>query len=545
MDKRPERLRTLIDAGIALSAELSLDGLLKRIAETAANVTGARYAALGVIDASGRELERFVTVGITDDEHAAIGDLPRGRGILGVLIHDVEPLRLSEIADDPRSVGFPPNHPPMHTFLGVPIVLRGIAYGNLYLTEKEGGGDFTEEDEDLVKLLAAQAAVAVENARLYESATAWLRQLESLNEIGNALASEAELAPLLGLITRRLRELLGARLVHIALPTAEGDLRIEAADGPEAERYVGLRTGDTVSKMQRVLERRRSERVDSSLDDPEMHQEIARRIGIHAALFVPLVVRDKAIGVLVAVDKQGQDIRFTDQDLRLAETFASRASVAVDLSQRVARDVLRRAVEAQEAERRRLAMELHDETGQDLTSILLGLRAVEEARSDEARTEALARVRELVVGAIHDVRRLAVELRPKALDDFGLAPALERLAETFSEQTGIEVSFEADLPDRRFPSELETALYRIVQEGLTNVLKHAHAEKVEVLVQRRNGAIRAEVRDDGVGFRPDQVRDEALGLSGVRERIALLNGRFEVGPGRGGTGTTLTVEVPE
>jgi signal transduction histidine kinase len=545
VEERPKRLRTLIDAGIALSAELSLDGLLQRITKTAAEVTEARYAALGVIDASGQELERFVTVGVTDEEHAAIGDLPRGRGILGVLIRDATPLRLSRIADDPRSVGFPPNHPPMHTFLGVPIVLRGVAYGNLYLTEKEGGGNFTADDEDLVKLLAAQAAVAIENARLYESATAWLRQLESLNEIGNALASEAELAPLLGLITRRLRELLDARLVHIALPTPDGDIRIEAADGPDAHELVGVRTADTVSKMQRVLERRRSERVDSSLEDPEMHQEIARRIGIHAALYVPLVVRDEAIGVLVAVDKQGRDIRFSDQDLRLAETFASRAAVAVDLSQRVARDALARAVAAQEAERRRLALELHDETGQDLTSILLGLRAVEDAQSEEDRAEALAAVRELVVGAIHDVRRLAVELRPKALDDFGLAPALERLAETFSEQTGIEVSFETDLPDQRLRSELETALYRIVQEGLTNVLKHARAEKVEVLVERRNGAIRAEIRDDGVGFRPEQIREEALGLSGIRERIALLNGRFDVRSGSHGTGTTLTVEVPE
>ncbi|HEX2506423.1 MAG TPA: GAF domain-containing protein [Gaiellaceae bacterium] len=545
MTERPERLRTLIDAGIALSAELSLDGLLERITRTAAEVTGARYAALGVIDASGSELERFVTVGVSEEEQAAIGDLPRGRGILGVLIRDVEPLRLSELADDPRSVGFPPNHPPMHTFLGVPIVLRGIAYGNLYLTEKEGGGDFTDADEDLVKLLAAQAAVAVENARLYESATGWLRQLESLNEIGNALASEAELPPLLGLITRRLRELLDARLVHIALPTADGDLRIEAADGPDAHAVVGIRTGQTVSKMQRVLERRRSERVDSSLEDPEMHQEIARRIGIHAALFVPLLVRDRAIGVLVAVDRQGRDIRFTDQDLRLAETFASRAAVAVDLSQRVARDALRRAVEAQEAERRRLAMELHDETGQDLTSILLGLKALEEAKSEEAQAVALAHVRELVVGAIHDVRRLAVELRPKALDDFGLAPALERLAETFSEKTGIDVSFETDLPGHRLRSEVETALYRIVQEALTNVLKHAQAEKVEVVVERRNGNVQALVRDDGVGFRPEEVREDALGLSGVRERIALLNGRFHVDTGAGGAGTVLTVEVPE
>src|SRR5204862_1185492 len=162
-------------------------------------LTGARYAALGVIDETGTELERFLTTGIDPETHAAIGELPRGRGILGVLIRNAEPLRLESIADDPRSVGFPPNHPPMRGFLGVPVLLRGVAYGNLYLTEKEGGADFTDEDEELVMLLASQAAVAIENARLYESATRWLRQLESLNEVGNALVGELELPTLLQL----------------------------------------------------------------------------------------------------------------------------------------------------------------------------------------------------------------------------------------------------------------------------------------------------------------------------------------------------------
>ena len=182
------RLRALVEAGIALASELSLDGLLQRLTELAAELTGARYAALGVIDPSGSRLERFITHGIDDATRAAIGDLPQGRGILGALITDAHPLRLHAIADDPRSVGFPANHPPMTTFLGVPVLLRGIAYGNLYLTEKEGGGDFTEEDQELVELLASQAAVAIENARLYESATRWSRQLESLMEVSGAMA---------------------------------------------------------------------------------------------------------------------------------------------------------------------------------------------------------------------------------------------------------------------------------------------------------------------------------------------------------------------
>ena len=217
-----DRLRVLVDAGIALSSELSLDALLQQIVETAAQLTGARYAALGVIDRTGHGLERFLTTGIDAETHAAIGDLPRGRGILGVLIRDAEPLRLHDLGDDPRSVGFPAHHPPMKSFLGVPILLRGVAYGNLYLTEKEGGGDFSDEDEELTQLLAAQAAVAIENTRLYETSTRWLRHFESMNEIGEALAGELELEPLLGLVARRLRSLIQARLVLIASRIALG-----------------------------------------------------------------------------------------------------------------------------------------------------------------------------------------------------------------------------------------------------------------------------------------------------------------------------------
>jgi len=175
------RLRALFESSVALTSELSLDALLQKLVETAASLTGARYAALGVIDESGNALERFVTTGIGSDAQEAIGELPHGRGILGVLIREARPLRLHDLTKDPRSVGFPSNHPPMKSFLGVPIMLRGVAFGNLYLTEKQSGDDFDEHDEELVSLLASQAAVAVENARLYESATRWSRQLESLH----------------------------------------------------------------------------------------------------------------------------------------------------------------------------------------------------------------------------------------------------------------------------------------------------------------------------------------------------------------------------
>ena len=273
--RMPDRMRALLDAGVALTSELSLDALLQRVVEIAAELTEASYAALGVIDPTGTELERFVTTGIDPQTHAAIGDLPRGRGILGVLIRDAAVLRLHDLSEDPRSVGFPANHPPMQTFLGVPVLLRGVAYGNLYLTEKAGGADFTREDEEIVQLLAGQAAVAIENARLYESATRWSQQLESLIEVGAALARETELPSLLDLVARRLRELIGARLVLIALPTEDGTLRVESADGEDAGEFVGMRLDRESSKSGRVLDRGRSERLDSLLDDPEVDRDFA------------------------------------------------------------------------------------------------------------------------------------------------------------------------------------------------------------------------------------------------------------------------------
>jgi signal transduction histidine kinase len=537
------RLRALVEAGVAITSELSLDALLQRLVEAAAELTRARYAALGVIDQTGSELERFLTTGLDAETHAAIGELPRGRGILGVLISEDAPLRLHNLGEDPRAVGFPANHPPMSTFLGVPIHLRGVAYGNLYLTEKAGGDDFTEEDEELVGLLASQAAVAIENARLYEAATRWSKQLESLNEIGNALATETDLDRLLDLIARRSRELLDARLVTVILPSGPEKLRFAAVAGDETGRLRGETIPRSTSKTGRVLERGQSERVDAVLDDPDIDPHAARLLGAHTGLWVPLLVRGGAIGVLAAHDKLGRDARFTDTDLRLAEAFAARAALAVDLSERIARDSLRRVVQAQELERRRLARELHDETGQALTSILLGLKGLEERLGDAGSRAAAAQLRELVVSTLQDVRRLAVELRPSVLDDFGLVAALERLAESFGEQTGIRIDFETSLADERLPEDVETALYRIVQESLTNVVKHARARHVSILLARRDGAIKAVVEDDGQGFDPAKEASDGFGLVGMRERLALLGGRLEVESGSRG-GTTIAAEVP-
>ena len=370
-----DRRRALVEAGIAITSELSLDAVLQTLIRIAAELTDARYSALGVIDRRGLELERFVTHGLDEPAQKAIGERPRGRGILGVLIKDARPLRLDDLTRDPRSVGFPPNHPPMRSFLGVPVMTRGVAFGNLYLAEKQPAGSFTEEDEEIATLLAAQAAVAIENA---------------------------------------------------------GSVR---------------------------------------------------------------------------------------------------------------RDALRRAVQAQEGERRRLARELHDETGQALTSILLGLSAVERAESAEAAHAAAADLRKLVVETLQDVRRLAVELRPSALDDFGLAPALRRLGQTVREASNLDVQVEARLGEERLPADVETALYRIVQEALTNVVKHAGADHVSIVVTRKPESVVVMIEDDGRGFDLAQSSGERLGLLGMRERVQLLDGTLVV-EATPGSGTTLIVELP-
>jgi signal transduction histidine kinase len=536
-------LRALLEASKAISSALSLESLLSRLVAIATNLTGARYGALGVIDRSGQQLERFLTIGVDEETRRRIGDLPRGRGILGVLITDAQPLRLHDLHDDPRSVGFPPGHPPMSSFLGVPIMLRGVAYGNFYLTEKEGGGDFSEEDQEIVSLLADQAAAAIERTRLFEARDEWSKQLESLNEIGNAIAGETDLGRLLDLVARRLRELVGARLVVVMLPIGEAELRYAAISSEADGDFLGQTILRSSTKSGRVFERGRSERIDSVMDDPEVSPDLARGLDARTGMWVPLVAKGSSIGVIAVHDKLGPDARFSDADLRIAETFANRAAIAVDLSQRIAKDALRRIVEAQELERRRLARELHDETGQALSSILLGLKALDDRLEDEETRSALESVRELVVATLQDVRQLAVDLRPKVLDDFGLVPALERLTDTFGTQTGIETRFESGLGTERLPTELETTLYRIVQESLTNIVKHSNADNVSVVIVRKPGTVSAVIDDDGSGFDPAAVREDGFGLEGMRERVQLLDGRLEIESAEA-RGTTIAAQVP-
>ena len=541
--RHAQRLRAVIDAGITIaSAEVSLDRLLQTLAEKAAQVTAARYAAIGILEPDGDRLEKFVTFGISDETRTAIGALPAPQGLLGALLQEREPIGLTDLASDTRSVGFSPGHPPMRSFLGVPILRRGAVLGNLYMAESRDGR-FTAEDEELAELIAAYAAVAVENSRLYESTSRWARRLESLQETGNALAIELDLQALLDLISRRLRELLHARIVAIAL-VHDDEIVIRSAAGEGAGALVGVHAGTESSKMGRVVERKRSERVDSIADDSEADHALAAQIEARAALFVPLLVGDRALGVVAAIDQQGDDPRFSQDDVHLAELFATRAALALELSERVQRESLRRVVDAQESERRRIARALHDQTGQALTSILFGVRELRTARDIAESRRAADSITSLVSEGLDEIRRLALELRPQILDDFGLVPALERLTDSFADRTGINVRLRTPPDeDKRLTPDQETALYRAAQEALTNVAKHAQADHVSIELEADDSSVQLTVADDGRGFQEAAEARDSFGLAAMRERVALVDGSLQIETNPD-AGTVIRVRVP-
>ena len=265
---------------------------------------------------------------------------------------------------------------------------------------------------------------------------------------------------------------------------------------------------------------------------------MSREWGIRAAIFVPLLARGEPIGAIVVNDHAGRDPRFSEADYRLVQEFAERAAIAIDLSRRVNRDTVARILEGQEAERARIARELHDETGQALTAILLGLKPLES--TDEQATEAL---RDLVRNALASVRKLSVDLRPSALDDFGLVAALERFTSDLQQDRDLTIVFTASGLDTRLPEQVETALYRITQEAVANAIRHASAQAIQIELDRQPTATRLTVADDGVGFSPEDVPADRFGLLGMRERLALINGTLTINS-RPGLGTTITAEIP-
>ena len=543
-----QRLRRLIDVGRGLLSQLDLEAVLDQVLETAREITGARYAALGILDRDRRELERFITRGIDAETHRAIGDLPRGRGILGVLIDTPQPLRLPAVGEHPKSYGFPPGHPPMSTFLGVPIVVRGQVWGNLYLTEKAENLEFDAVDEESVVILAAWAAIAIENARLYEAVAARrdeleqsARRLEAARTIAVAVGAEMELENVLELIAKRGRALVEARSLVILLRDGE-DLVVVASAGV-TERAIGARVPIEGSTTGQVLESRKVQRIP----DVSSHLRMSvGRLGVadaRTALLAPLVYRGRGLGVLAAFDRGAEAGGFTRDDETTLRAFAASGATAVALAQTVQHERLRHSLEAAEAERRRWARELHDETLQGLGGLRVilssALRRVEQPEIADTLREGV----EQVEREIENLRAIITELRPAALDDLGLAPAIEALINRVSAIEGLAIESSIVLPagGERLAQEIETTVYRLVQESLTNVTKHAKADTARVAVRIAGGRVEVEVADDGEGFDP-AVQANGFGLAGMRERVELSGGQLSVASSP--TGTTVRAVLP-
>lgn len=544
-------LRKLLGIGRALVTELDQAMLLDRVLETAREVTGARFAALGILNDRRTELAQFLTSGISAEAHRAIGDLPRGRGVLGVLIEHPEPLRLGDVGTHPSSYGFPSGHPVMHGFLGVPILVRGQAWGNLYLAEKEEG-EFTTRDEEAAVILADWAAVAIANARLFETSEQRrhelekaVRGLEATRDVAVAIGGQILLEPVLELIAKRGRALVAARSLVIML--REGDeLVVQAAAGHARDTH-GARIPVAGTTSGKVLELRRPERIVDLHTRLSIGAEQFGVDGAHTALLVPMVHRGEATGVLAAFDRGEDRGVFTEDDEQMLRIFAASAATAVALAQSVQADRLRSSMAAADAERRRWARELHDETLQGLGGLRVLLSSALRREDPAAGRLAMREAVERIEGEIENLRAIITELRPAALDELGLRTAVEALLDRHRERSGLEIEHLIELPgpsrgEDRLDEALETAVYRIVQEALTNVARHSRATKVSVSIRDSgDGQLVIEVQDDGVGFDTAAQRS-GFGLTGVQERVALVGGALLIESGE--DGTTLCARIP-
>jgi signal transduction histidine kinase len=545
----------ILEVARGVLAELDLDQVLDRVLKSAQELTEARYAALGVLNESRTELGRFLTRGIDDSTHAKIGALPRGRGVLGALIKDPAPLRLDDVGQHPRSYGFPTGHPPMHTFLGVPILVDGTPFGNLYLTEKTGGAGFTDTDEQAVAVLAEFAGVAIDHARRYTGASErrdelerTVAALEATTQIARAVGGETDLEVILELVAKRGRALVSARSLLIELRQG-GELIIAAGAGELPDGVIGqsVALADTVASH--AMRTGRTQRLEDDLNRARFDEHGLGRLGVQAAggLAVPLIFRGRTHGVLLALDRLYDGPAFSAEDERLLEAFAASAASAVATAQSIASEHSRQRLAAAEGERSRWARELHDETLQSLSAVRIGLSGAARSERADALEQAVGQAVDQLEDAIANLRALITDLRPAALDELGVRAALEGLAErSRPHDLAVDVSVELAPENRgaatRHAPEVEIAIYRIVQEALTNASKHGGAKRAVVEISEQNAVVRLSVRDDGAGFDPE-AKTDGFGLLGMRERVELLGGklRLESTPGNG---TTVIASIP-
>ncbi|HEU5062225.1 MAG TPA: GAF domain-containing sensor histidine kinase [Solirubrobacterales bacterium] len=546
VSQEEDRFKRLIEVGASLLSELDLESVLRSVVEAAQELTGAKYAALGVLDQERKALERFIYLGIDDETRRNIGSLPRGHGVLGELIREPVPLRLADVNHHPHAYGFPPGHPPMHSFLGVPVMIRGQAFGNLYMTEKQGADEFDKADEEAAKTLAVWAAIAIENARLYTTLIdreakmqQALRQAEASVDIARTVGGEVEVNRVLDLIVKRARALVEARTL-IVLLSKRGHLVLAAQAGQDRPGLEGLEGDEPV--IEATMQGREAKRLDRDSIGPEA--ALRDRLEAEAVLIVPLLFRGHTMGVLVALDREAGGADFDQEDLRLLQAFGASAATAVATAQSVESERLQQQVEIAEKERDRWARELHDETLQGLAAtriILATALQSDAAESGERLRQAAEQTVDQLEGQINELSRLIDDLRPASLERLGLPGALEALAEECAMRGGFTIDTEVEL-DGELSHDEERTVYRLAQEALNNVVRHAAADHASLRAKLVDGEASVVVGDDGRGFDPDGP-EGGRGLIGMRERVTLLGGSLEV-RSQPSKGTEVAASIP-
>ena len=532
------RVHQLLSAVVTVASDLSLPDVLRRIVQSALVLVGAEYGALGVIGAD-RRLVEFIHVGISDELREQIGDLPTGDGILGLLIDDARPLRMHELKAHPQSSGFPPNHPPMNTFLGVPVRVRGEVFGNLYLTEKIGGGDFTEEDEDVVIALAAAAGIAIENARLFEQTHRRELWLNASTTITSQLLQGAGIGETLRLVVQQARVVATSDLATLALPEeASGWPVFRVADGLGADQLTALRVRAS-SPIQEVLAGAGAVVLDDAttvIEAPDQPTELDQ---IGPVALVPLAAGTKVLGVLMIANRTG-GAEFTDADVRMVTAFAGHAALALEFA-RAQEDRQRLAVFE---DRDRIARDLHDLVIQRLFAVGLGLQGLSKAA---AQPELGSRVTGFVDDldeTIRDIRRTIFSLQEPPERASGLRGQVAQVTAEMAAVLGFEprVSVEGPL-DTAVPDPIRPDVTTTLREALSNVARHANATLVDVTlrVDTEHDRLLLTVHDDGTGLRPN--RPTGNGLANMAERAGRWGGTSTIAPDPRG-GATLRWEIP-
>jgi two-component system, NarL family, sensor histidine kinase DevS len=516
------RLRGLLAANRTITADLTLPTVLRRIVEAGCQLVRARYGALGVLAPDGG-LAEFVHVGLDEPTVARIGHLPEGKGLLGALIDDPRTIRLRSIEDDPRSVGFPPHHPPMTSFLGVPVLVRGKVFGNLYLTERIDGGEFTADDEELVAALAATAGVAIENARLYEQSQRRQDWLQASAKITRQLLSAEGEEPL-QLIAREARQIADADVVTVVLPTESRErMMVEVAAGRAADELTGLSypiehtlTGLALSSGHPVLV--------GDADDSDYESHLSEVLPVGPVMVLPLVGTVDTRGALVIARLRGRN-RFDDADLDMATTFANHAAVALELAD--GRENQQRMILLED--RDRIARDLHDHVIQRLFAAGLAVESVAARPGSDETSLRLRRVVTELDETIRQIRTSIFQLRGPMTAEVGTTrSAVLSVVSELGPVLGFEprVTF-AGLVDLAAPDASVDDLIAALREALTNVARHAKARCVDVAVEATTDSLVLEVIDDGVGIAD---RSRWSGLANLRARAEHHGGTFTIGP---------------